>query len=150
MGDEEGTNRHGNPADQPQYEHGGGEQRQAVAGHQTNDRQHHQDEAKTQLRFQRNDFHQPGVEENRDQDPSVQEGKGVTHAGNGQIEVIGDVSHHHPGDDHQRTGKGVGEEADPCELDTVAVSHDWPVNSCVKRIDTALSGQILVIEVMYS
>ena len=150
MGDKERTNRHGNPADQAQNEHGGGEQSQAVSGHQTRNGENHQHKTKTQLRFQRHDFHQPGIEEDGDQDPGVQEGEGVTHAGNGQIKVIGNISHHHPGDDHQRAGKGVGEEANPCELDTVAVSHDWPVNSCVKRIDSALSVQILFTAVMYS
>ena len=150
MGDQEGTNGHGDPADQAKHEHRRREQRQAMAGHQPDHRQHHQNKAEAQLGFQRHNFHQPGIEENRDQDPCVQEGKSVTHAGNGQIKVIGDISHHHPGDDYQRTGKGVGEEADPCELGTIAVSHDWPVNSCVKRVDSALSEQILVIDVMHS
>ena len=43
-----------------------------------------------------------------------------------QIEIIGDISHHHPGDNNQRTSQCVGEKANPCELDAIAVSHDWP------------------------
>ena len=39
------------------------------------------------------------------------------------MKIICDISHHHPGDNHQRAGQGVGEEADPCELDTIAVSQ---------------------------
>jgi hypothetical protein len=63
------------------------------------------------------------------------------------VEILGDISHHHSGDDHQRAGKCVGEKADPCELDAIAVSHDWPVNRSVKRIDNARGGQILCITV---
>ena len=129
------TDRHGDPAHQAQYEHGGREEGDAVAQHQARHGGNHQHEAETQLRFQRHDFHQPGIKENRDQDPRVQEGEGITHAGNGQLEVVCDISHHHPGDDHQRAGQGVREEANPCELDAIAVSHVWPVKSKEKRND---------------
>ena len=95
--------------------------------HQTRHGGDHQHKTKTQLRLQRHDFHQPGIQEDRDEDTGVEEGKGVTHTGNGQLEVVCDIPHHHPGDDHQRAGQGVGEEADPCELDAIAVSHVWPV-----------------------
>ncbi|GJK67396.1 hypothetical protein NUBL17187_47630 [Klebsiella michiganensis] len=64
------------------------------------------------------------------------------------MKIICDISHHHPGDNHQRAGQGVGEEADPCELDTIAVSHDWPVNRNVKRVDSAPGGQILCVSVI--
>lgn len=148
MGDQEGPDRHGDPAHQAENEHRRGEQRQAVAEHQAGHRQHHQNKAKTQLSFQRHDFHQPGIEEDGDQNTGVQKGKGVAHTGNGQMEIIRNVTHHHPGDDHQRAGQGVGEEADPCELNTVAVSHDWPVNRKVKRVDAAPGGQILFVQVM--
>ncbi|MNI70493.1 hypothetical protein D3C73_1263100 [compost metagenome] len=33
LGDQESTNRHGDPADDPQHKHGGGEQRQAMREH---------------------------------------------------------------------------------------------------------------------
>ncbi len=119
-----------------------------MAEHQTCNGTQHQYKAETQLRFQGDDFHQPGVQEDGDEDPGVKKGEGVTHAGNGQVEILCDISHHHPGDDNQRTGKGVGEEADPCELDTIAVSHDWPVNRNVKRPEGAASGQILSANVI--
>ena len=127
MGNQERTDRHGDPANQAEHEHGGREQGDAVAQHQPRHGGDHQHKAEAKLGFQRHDFHQPGIQEDRDQDPRVEEGEGVTHAGNGQLEVVCDIPHHHPGDDHQRAGQGVGEEADPCELDAIAVSHVWPV-----------------------
>ncbi len=98
-----------------------------MAEHQSGDRQNHQDKAKAQLGFQWHNFHQPCIQKNRDQNAGIQKGEGVTHTGNGQMEVICDVSHHHPGDNYQRACQGVGEKANPCELDAIAVSHDWPV-----------------------
>lgn len=59
------------------------------------------------------------------------------------MKILCDIAHHHPGDDHQRAGKGVGKKADPCELNTIAVSHDWPVNRSVKRVDGAENVGIL-------
>ena len=58
--------------------------------------------------------------------PALRKVKVLAHAGNRQIEIIGDISHHHPGDNNQRTGQCVGKKANPCELDAIAVSHDWP------------------------
>jgi hypothetical protein len=109
-----------------------------VTQHQPCNGGNHQDKAETQLCFQGDDFHQPGI----------QEGKGVTHAGNGQIEVVCDISHHHPGDNYQRAGEGVGEEADPCELDAIAVSHVWPVKLPVMLLTAGM--QFRLIQVMKS
>lgn len=113
VGDQEGTNRHRYPAHQTEDEHGGGEDSQVMTEDKAGDGQHHQQEAKAQLGFQRYDFHQPGVQEDRDQNTGIKESKGITHAGHRQIKVLCDVSHHHPGDDHQCPGQGVGEEANP-------------------------------------
>ncbi|MND82944.1 hypothetical protein D3C80_747880 [compost metagenome] len=128
VGNQERTDGHGDPADQAQHKHRGGEQRDTVADHQSRYGRDHQDKAEAQLRFQRHDFHQPGIQENGDQNTGVKEGKGVAHAGNGELEIVGDITHHHSGDDHQCAGQGVREEADPCELNAIAVSHVWPVN----------------------
>lgn len=97
-----------------------------MAQHQTRHGGDHQHKTKNAAAFSANNFHQPGIQENGDQDPRVEEGEGVTHAGNGQLEVVCDISHHHPGDDHQRAGQGV-EKKLIHGLDTIAVSHVWPV-----------------------
>ncbi|MNG25752.1 hypothetical protein D3C84_1106520 [compost metagenome] len=100
MGDQEGAYRHGDTADHAKDEHAQREHGQAFANHQPGDSQHHQHKAEHQLTFQRDDFHQPGIEEDRNQNTGVKKGKGIAHAGNRQIKVLCNVPHHHPCDDN--------------------------------------------------
>lgn len=97
MRDQERPDRHSDTADYPQHKHAGGEQYNAVAGHQPSNGQQHQYKAKNKLTFKGDNFHQPSIKKNRYQDTCVQEGKSITHTGNGNIKVLCDIIKDHPG-----------------------------------------------------
>ena len=146
MGNQEGADRHGDAADHAQHKHTEREDGEIAAGHQPDYRQHHQDEAENQLALQWHNHHQPGVQENRRQDAAVEEGEGITHAGDGDLKIFCDIAHYHAGNDHQRAGQRVGEEAYPGKANTITVCHVLNLlRTGCQKVSESVNGTVILI-----
>lgn len=83
------------------------ENSQRFTHEQPDDRQNDQNKTEDQLFFQRENIHQPHIQENGQQNTGVQKRKGIAHIGYRHIEILGDITHDHTGHDNQRTGQRI-------------------------------------------